>query len=349
MPESVLRKPDFSLSLFCDDAVLRTALILLAQRVDPAMVTDAVPMESASAASMQADLAIVVHGGSIDAAVALRELRACEWELPVLLLLPDETACPAYAIDGDMTECMTLPFDEAEVAARLRYLIDMLHARRAQQERLDMLLDGMRGIGEERGIGTDEMLAGFDRLVHFHDEATAAHGRRVGRYVRVIAGAAGLSHDEVDLLEQAAPLHDIGKIGIAPALLNKHGRLDPQEMSVMREHAQMGYDILANGASSFLRTAAAVARSHHERFDGAGYPQGLRGERIPVEARIVALADVYDALTSARPYKPAWSPEQACAFIAENRAAFDPELVDAFMRHGDEIRTLQTEQSAADN
>ncbi len=346
MPETLFRKRDLSVLLFCDNAALRTTLTRLVQRLDPAIsVHDALPF---IATSEQADLVIIAHGGAMDATTALAGVRACGADLPVLLLLQDGSVFPAHVFD-DTIECMTLPLRETETAARLQYMIDALYARRSQQERLDMLIASMRDIGEERRIDTEEMLASFDRLVHFHDQATAAHGRRVGRYARVIADAARLSKDEIDLLEQVAPLHDIGKVGIAPALLNKHGRLDQQEMNVMREHAQMGYEILANGASSFLRTAAAVAHAHHERFDGAGYPQGLRGERIPVEARIVALADVYDALTSARPYKPAWSAEQACAFIAENRAAFDPELVDAFMRHGDEIRTLQTEQSAADN
>jgi len=139
--------------------------------------------------------------------------------------------------------------------------------------------------------------------------------------------------DEVRMLELAAPLHDIGKIGVPDAILLKRGRLNDEEIVAMRKHPQIGYEILRDSQSRFVQIGATVALRHHERWDGSGYPDGMRGSEIPLVARIVALADVFDALISERPYKPAWSLEQATAYVREHSGTlFDPACVEALLR-----------------
>ncbi|MNY20091.1 Cyclic di-GMP phosphodiesterase response regulator RpfG [compost metagenome] len=136
----------------------------------------------------------------------------------------------------------------------------------------------------------------------------------------------------------AAPLHDIGKIGIADAILSKPGKLTPEEMAIMREHVTIGARILERGGSDLIRTAELIAQSHHEKWDGTGYPDRLSGTDIPIEARIVAIADVFDALCSERPYKPAWPIEKAYAEIVRcSGAHFDPQCVAAFRAKWPEI------------
>jgi putative two-component system response regulator len=144
------------------------------------------------------------------------------------------------------------------------------------------------------------------------------------------------------LLLEAAPMHDIGKVGIADQILLKPGRLTPDEFEIMKQHAIYGYEILKGSSSRVLQAGAEIARAHHEKFDGSGYPKGLRGDEIPIFSRIVAVADVFDALTSERPYKKAWPLEQACAFLKANSGShFDPACVTSFFAHWDQVLEIR--------
>jgi response regulator RpfG family c-di-GMP phosphodiesterase len=166
----------------------------------------------------------------------------------------------------------------------------------------------------------------------------------MSRYSRLIAAAIGLERDEVETVELAAPLHDIGKIGIPDHILLKPERLDESEWLVMRRHPVIGHEILKGSASKYVRMGALIALGHHEKYDGSGYPNGLVGDHIPLCARIVAVADVYDALTSQRPYKKAWPSEKAYEYLAAQRGKhFDPRLVDAFAGVQREILEVQNE------
>src|SRR6185503_16188247 len=140
---------------------------------------------------------------------------------------------------------------------------------------------------------------------------------RMSRYSRLIASAIGLERDEAETIELAAPLHDIGKIGIPDQILLKPAKLDDAELQVMHRHPVIGHEILKGSASKYVRMGALVALGHHEKYDGSGYPNGLVGDHIPLCARIVAIADVYDALTSVRPYKTAWAADRAFEYVAE--------------------------------
>lgn len=165
----------------------------------------------------------------------------------------------------------------------------------------------------------------------FKDEDTSEHTKRVGLYSAILASAYGLSKDEVELIEITAPMHDTGKIGIADHILLKSGKLDEDEFKIMKTHSSIGFKLLYDKDDLFLQTAALIAKEHHEKWDGSGYPLGLKGEDISIWGRIVAIADVFDALVSERPYKKAWSLEKTQRVINEGSGThFDPKLIQLF-------------------
>jgi putative two-component system response regulator len=174
----------------------------------------------------------------------------------------------------------------------------------------------------------------------------------MAHYSRLIAKHLGLPEADQDLILQAAPMHDIGKVGITDNILLKPGRLTGPEFEIMKQHAEFGYELLHGSTSKVLQAGAEIARGHHEKFDGSGYPQGKKGEEIPLFSRIVAVADVFDALTSERPYKKAWTLEQAVDFLNTGAGThFDPACVQAFLNGFDEVLEIrdryQEEEEAA--
>jgi PAS domain S-box-containing protein len=177
-----------------------------------------------------------------------------------------------------------------------------------------------------------EVLARLAAAGEARDDDTGQHTRRVGELAARIGAALGLPLDELELIRLAAPLHDVGKIGIPDAILRKPGRLTPEEFAIMQTHTLIGAAMLADGATRHMRMAETIARSHHERWDGMGYPDGLAGEAIPIAARIVAVADVYDALTHARPYRGAWRRDRVIIRLRRKTGThFDPQVVEAFL------------------
>src|SRR5256885_8824268 len=186
----------------------------------------------------------------------------------------------------------------------------------------------MRRLGTSRA----EALRRLALAAEYRDDASSQHTERVGATSAAIAVQLGLAPAEVELLREAAPLHDVGKLAIPDAILLRPGKLTVEEYELVKTHAELGARLLSGSSSPVLQMAAVIAASHHERWDGNGYPEGLAGEEIPLVGRVVAVADVYDALTHDRPYKSLWPVEQAIAEI--RRAAgsqFDPRVVDAFL------------------
>ncbi|MBF0142549.1 MAG: HD domain-containing protein [Magnetococcales bacterium] len=178
---------------------------------------------------------------------------------------------------------------------------------------------------------TQEIVDRLVRASRFKDDDSSVHVVRMASYAAVIAAEAGLPPERCDLLRRAAPMHDIGKLGIPDSILLKPGSLSESEWQQMRRHALLGAEILAGSESELLQTAASIANHHHERWDGSGYPNALKGEAIPLEGRIVAIADVFDALTMKRPFKDPWPFDKAKAEILAGRGSqFDPGLVDLF-------------------
>jgi putative two-component system response regulator len=192
---------------------------------------------------------------------------------------------------------------------------------------------------EEASLYTIQRLA---RAGEYKDEDTGDHVLRMSRYAEALARRVNLPDKTIQAILYAAPMHDIGKIGIPDHILLKPGQLDPDEWQVMKTHTTIGADILAGPEKNFLRLARVIALTHHERWDGKGYPRALIGRQIPVAGQITAVADVFDALTTKRPYKPAWSFEDACTFFKEDRGRrFNPDLVRAFLDIMPEIRDIR--------
>lgn len=176
-----------------------------------------------------------------------------------------------------------------------------------------------------------EIIRRLGRAAEFRDNETGFHVIRMSHHSRLLALAAGHGEDWADLLFNAAPMHDVGKIGIPDRILLKPGRLDAQEWEIMKTHSEIGAEIIGQDKSDLMQLSRVIAHAHHEKWDGGGYPRGLKGEEIPIAARIVAVADIFDALTSERPYKQAWSVEEATDFIRKERGKhLDPALVDLF-------------------
>ena len=176
----------------------------------------------------------------------------------------------------------------------------------------------------------------------YRDDDTAGHIKRIGYYSLAICRALGLPGDLSERISQASPLHDVGKIGVPDSVLLKPGKLSAEEWRIMKQHTIIGSNILAGSNNKLLQTAEQIALSHHEKFDGTGYPYGLKGENIPLAGRIVAVADVFDALISRRSYKPVFSDEKAIGIIKDSTGShFDPEVSAAFLKVIDEILDIK--------
>jgi two-component system, response regulator RpfG len=181
-----------------------------------------------------------------------------------------------------------------------------------------------------------------DAMINKLDDATRKHLVRIGQYSRLLAQAIALPEERQELLLHAASLHDIGKVSIPERIVLKRGALTLEEWEIMKGHAQLGHEIMRDCTSPLLQLGAEIALTHHEKYDGSGYPQGLAGDAIPLSGRIVAITDVFDALLSRRPYKPAWPLEDALEYLLEERRRhFDPVLVDAFLENISEVQEIR--------
>ena len=219
----------------------------------------------------------------------------------------------ARGFEVGAVDYITKPVSPPIVRARVRTHLSLVRVDELKQTRLQIV--------QRLGLAAE-----------YKDNETGLHVIRMSHYSRILALAAGFSELAADDLLNAAPMHDVGKIGIPDAILQKNGKLDEAEWVVMRSHAQIGAEIIGEHPSGLLQMARSIALTHHEKWDGSGYPNGLKGEEIPIAGRIVAIADVFDALTSVRPYKPAWSLEDTLALIQrESGKHFDPHLVELFL------------------
>jgi len=285
----------------------------------------------------QPDLVVLdLHMPDVDGLAVLAEIQRItdpNSYLPVIVLTADITReAKRRALASGARDFVTKPIDIVELTLRIRNLLEtrFLHMELARHN--EQLQGLVRERTEELEESRLEMLHRLARAVEYRDDETGDHTRRVGEMSARLAAALGLPPDEVELIRLAAPLHDAGKIGIPDTILRKPGALTPDEYTVIKEHTTIGSGLLADGRSRLIQFAEEIARSHHERWDGSGYPHGLSGEAIPLLGRIVAVADVYDALTHARPYKAAWPVERAIAQLrADSGRLFDPRVVNAFL------------------
>jgi two-component system response regulator RpfG len=274
----------------------------------------------------------------------LRALPGYEHVPIVMVTVHDDRKVRYAALDAGITDFLTKPVDARECLARCRNLLTLRRQQLALEDRRRLLEHMVEDATREVREREKETLLRLARAGEFRDEETGYHLIRMSRYSRLIANALGLGHDEAETVELAAPLHDIGKIGIPDQILLKAGKLDDDEWRVMRKHPVIGHEILKGSASKYVRMGALIALGHHEKYDGSGYPNGLVGDHIPLCARIVAIADVYDALTSMRPYKSAWTSERAFEYVAAQTGRhFDPRLAEAFAGMKKEVTQIQNE------
>ena len=241
------------------------------------------------------------------------------------------------AFDAGAQDYLRAPFDEPVAFARVR-LHQQLYAQKRQLAAL------IQTRTKEVTVANAELVKRLRAAAEFKDDETGSHIERMSRSAQLLARAAGLSEAEAELVLQAAPMHDVGKIGIPDRILLKPTPLTPDEWRVMRMHPGIGAGIIGKHDAPILKIARRIALTHHEKWDGTGYPRGLKGEEIPLVGRIVALADVFDALTSERPFKPAWPVENAITYIREQTGKhFDPRLAGLFLELMPEILKIRAE------
>ncbi|HMJ96281.1 MAG TPA: HD domain-containing phosphohydrolase [Thermoleophilaceae bacterium] len=252
--------------------------------------------------------------------------------LPVIMLTADVTSqSKRAALALGARDFLTKPFDLEEVRLRTRNLLEMRLLQREQSRYAAQLEEGVRQRTRHLEQARLEILQRLALAAEYRDDDTGEHTARVAHTSARLAEALGMTSVEVGEIALAAPLHDIGKIALPDSILLKAGPLSTEEYEQMKSHVRVGADILAGSSSELLHMAEQIAATHHERWDGTGYLNGLRGDEIPLVGRIVAVADVFDALTHRRPYKEAWPVEQAVAeVLASVGTHFDPEVVAAF-------------------
>jgi putative two-component system response regulator len=231
--------------------------------------------------------------------------------------------------------------EEGNLAGITGVSVDITAQHEAEQLQRDLATVRERAVEELRS-SRQETVERLARAIELHDPEAGRHANRIARISSYLASQLGLDDEQILLLRTAAPMHDVGKIAVADAILLKPGSLTPEERSLMERHTEVGHQILTDSESELLRMAARIALTHHEWFDGSGYPRGLAGEEIPIEGRIVAVADVFDALLSDRPYRKAMSPDEAVELIRTGRGTqFDPEVVDVLLEHIEDAQALR--------
>lgn len=263
-----------------------------------------------------------------------RALRAMAGyaDVPVVMVTASDLKEVRYAaLEAGATDFLTKPVDKTEFITRLRNMASLRRGQRLLADRAALLAEEVAQATATIAAREQETIFRLAKAAEYRDPETGAHILRMAHYSKLMAEQLGLSDDEQTLIFDAAPMHDIGKVGTPDMILLKPGRLTTEEFGIMKQHAAMGHEILKDSLSPILQTAANIALSHHEKFDGSGYPSGLAGATIPLHGRIIAVADVFDALTSERPYKPAWTVERAADFLRQQSGMhFDPKCVDAF-------------------
>mgnify|MGYP001764773474 CR=1 FL=1 len=334
-----------------DRGTARSLLEGLARSIEPGLRVESFAEPQAAldrAAQSTPDLIISDYRmPGMDGVEFTRRLRAMPRleEVPIVIVTVVEDRQIRYqALESGATDFLTRPIDPQECRARCRNLLTLRRSQKIVSDRAKWLEDQVMQATRDVRIRERETLLRLAKAGEYRDEGTGNHIIRMAKYARLIASELKLSAMECDEIESSAPMHDIGKIGIPDQILLKPGPLNEEELCVMRRHAEIGYQILADSPSRYLQMGAVIALGHHEKFNGSGYPNRLSGEAIPLPARIVAVGDVFDALTTVRPYKQAWPMQKALDYLkSEMGGHFDPDCVRAFLVRLDEVAQIMKE------
>jgi putative two-component system response regulator len=260
-----------------------------------------------------------------------RRLPNTEHTLVLMVTADAEKAVRYSALEAGANDFLTKPIDRLEFTARMRNLMELARSRRQLSARSVLLREEVERATASLAAREIETIARLTRAAEFRDEVTGQHVVRVGHMCAILARTIGLPEEECSTLFLAAPMHDIGKVATPDGILLKPGPLTTDEFAIMKRHTVAGFEILKDSESAMLQCAADIALTHHERFDGKGYPRGLTGTDIPLSGRLCSIVDVFDALTSKRPYKDAWDVDRALAMIREGTGSqFDPDVASAF-------------------
>lgn len=278
----------------------------------------------------------------------IRAFRQIDMVTPIVMVtaLGDDTKIQVEALESGATDFLSKPINYEIFRGRIMNLLKLKKAHVLLERKTEYLQEEVKKATLEVQEREFETLRVLGNTAEYNDPETGNHVHRVAGYSKAIAKAYGLSKHMQEVLSYAAPFHDIGKVGIPDHILLKPGPLDVDEWETIKTHALIGFEILKNSKSEYLKAGGIIAFTHHEKFDGTGYPKALKGDAIPIVGRIVAVADVLDALTTKRPYKAAWTLEKGIAYIREESGGhFDPEVVTAFFECIEEIKKIYTKQS----
>ncbi len=265
--------------------------------------------------------------------------------LPILVLTAQkDRETRLKALEMGAKDFVTKPFDSAEVLNRIENMLEVRLLYNDRQRQNEILEEKVRERTSQLRDTQLEIVRRLGRAGEYRDNETGMHVIRMSKFCEIIGRAAGYDEKFCELMLYASPMHDVGKIGIPDRILLKPGKLTPEEFEIMKQHTTIGADILGEQDSEIMTMARDIALNHHEKWDGSGYPSGLVGEDIPIVGRICAIADVFDALTSERVYKPAWTIEDTVKYINESSGShFDPTLVGHFNDVIDEISRIRRE------
>ncbi|MER2217718.1 HD domain-containing phosphohydrolase, partial [Methylobacterium brachiatum] len=337
-----------------DSATMRLRLRQMLEAKPDVSVTDyADPAAALVEAQMRAfDLVLVdYHMPTMDGIAFIQQMRTIPHyaQVPIAMVTSDiSDAVRLAALEAGATDFLDKSMRGVEQTVRLRNLIRLAKAVRRLAEQAAWLDGEVEAALRHMREREEEIIFRLSLAVEYRDNDTGDHTWRVARYSQIVAEALGLPAEVCRNLYLAAPLHDVGKVAIPDGILLKPGRLDPDEFALIKTHATIGQRILGGSTSELIRLAAEIAEAHHEKWDGSGYPKGLAGPQIPLSARIVAVADVFDALTTQRPYKEAMPFEAALDCIrADSGRHFDPACVEAFCARWPDIRVAGGQERAA--
>jgi len=331
--------------LIVDDTIVNVTLLEEICKEEHNVTSFTNPIEAFEHAKTNSyDLAFVDYMmPEIDGIELIKKLKSIQPNLIIVMITAaNSQEVKLKALEAGANEFLTKPIDISELMIRLKNMAKVIKADKILRDYNKKLQSEINQAIDKIKQGEYETLDVLSNVAEYRDENTHNHTKRVAEYSKLIAKEAGLDEELQDLIYYASPLHDIGKIGIPDNILLKPAKLTNEEFEIMKTHTQIGYDMLNGFDNKYLKAGAIISLTHHEKFDGSGYPNGLKGDEIDIMGQIVAIADVFDALTSKRPYKEAWDIDKAFNLLLEESGKhFSPFFVMVFLNNKDKVLDIK--------